>query len=245
MILLDPNNPRAKEIYSSLCEHADLSDLPLSPVIGGDGWMLNCIRTHGTEHIYLGLNAGHLGFLMNECDSIPEVASQLSTQKWTSHEFPRLLLNGRSSEGTDFEAKAVNDIYVARTSGQSANLRIEIDGVAAVDRLVCDGVVVATSLGSTGYNCSAGGTPCHPLLPGIHITPISPHTPRLRSLIVPPSSVIRIEALVPERRPLQAVSDGFSHGEACLAEIRLADSVQLAFLERHNFTETLVRKILR
>ena len=245
MILLDPNNPRAGEVYSSLCEHADLSALPVTPVLGGDGWMLNCIRTHGTEPIYLGLNAGHLGFLMNECEPISEVAAELAARKWSVHRFPRLRMEGRSSDGTEIKARAVNDIYVARTSGQSANLRIEIDGVTAVDRLVCDGVVVATSLGSTGYNCSAGGTPCHPLLPGIHITPISPHTPRLRSLIVPPDSVIRIEALTPERRPLQAVSDGFSHGEACEAVIRLADEVRLAFLERHNFTEMLVRKILR
>ena len=36
MILLDPNNPRAGEVYRSLCEHADLSALPLTPVLGGD-----------------------------------------------------------------------------------------------------------------------------------------------------------------------------------------------------------------
>ena len=59
---------------------------------------------------------------------------------------------------------AVNDVYLARTTGQSANLRIDIDGVNVVEKLMCDGVIVATSLGSTAYSSSAGGSPCHPLL---------------------------------------------------------------------------------
>ena len=63
--------------------------------------------------------------------------------------------------------------------------------------------------------------------------------------MVPQSSVIEIETLTPERRPTQVVCDGQSLGSCTHAKIQSGDDVRLAFLEGHNFTETLVRKSVR
>ena len=107
------------------------------------------------------------------------------------------------------------------------------------------GIIISTSLGSTAYSSSAGGSPSHPLLNAFHITPICPHSPRLRSFLVPLDSSIDITALHPQRRPTQAVSDGISHGEAKQLHISCsAKKAQLIFLDSHNFTETMVRKVL-
>ena len=245
MLLVDPCNPRAHRLHDALAERINLNEIDASLVFGGDGWMLDCIRNHGAKHTYLGLNAGSLGFLLNDVTDIHSVSRQLKDKKWKAFSFPRLEFRGETEEGI-LSGMAVNDVYMARTSGRAANLRVTIDGVTLVEKLVCDGLIVATALGSTAYNSSAGGTPSHPLLRGINITPICPHTPRLRSFMVPPSAQVTIEAISPERRPVQAVSDGVSHGNPHRLEIFMAEEeISLAFLNEHHFTETLVRKVLR
>ena len=248
MLHIDPYNPRAQKLHEELDEYVDFTKIPIHVVFGGDGYMLKIIREYGNLNTYLGINAGTLGFLMNDThekpqQSIADIVQKLNTQQWRTYAFPRLQLS-KNDDNTEM-IYAVNDVYLARTTGQSANLRIDIDGVNVVEKLMCDGVIVATSLGSTAYSSSAGGSPCHPLLRGIHITPISPRSPRLRSFMVPQSSVIEIETLTPERRPTQVVCDGQSLGSCTHAKIQSGDDVRLAFLEGHNFTETLVRKSVR
>jgi len=208
--------------------------------------MLECIRTHGSQQPYLGINTGTLGFLMNSTEDIKRIAHSLREKEWTEYSFPRLHLTGESLHGNHINGYALNDVYMARIGGLAANLRIDIDGVKIVDKIICDGLVVATALGSTAYSSSAGGSPSHPLLGGMHITPICPHTPRLRPFIIPDEASVHVQVLSPERRIVQAVGDGFSYGEARYITITSAtDSIRLAFLKGHNFTERMVRKILR
>jgi NAD kinase len=66
MTVFDERNPRAAEVADRYRRFAgDPPDLIL--VIGGDGTMLHAIRQHWRLRVpFLGLNAGHLGFLMNE-----------------------------------------------------------------------------------------------------------------------------------------------------------------------------------
>ena len=64
MVIVDPHNPRAAFLYKKLKPYID--DIPLTSIIGGDGWMLNCIRNNTDKQPFLGLNAGTLGFLMND-----------------------------------------------------------------------------------------------------------------------------------------------------------------------------------
>lgn len=246
MLLVDPHNPRSQNLYQQLSTFLNLDALSPHLVFGGDGWMLESIYNHGVDKPYLGLNAGTLGFLMNDVHNVRVIANQLASQEWSSYQFPLLQAKITSPEGDTVTTKAVNDVYVARTESRAANLRLEIDGATVVDSLVCDGIVVSTALGSTAYSCSAGGVPCHPLMRSIHITPICPHTPQLRSFILPTTAVVKIESLTPERRPTKAVSDGKTLGPSQIIEISTApEEVQLCFLKNHQFTELLIKKILR
>lgn len=246
MLLIDSRNPKAQEIYTQLADLVDLSNLPFHLVFGGDGWMLECIHTHGTDLPYFGINSGHLGFLHNSNADLPHIAQSIKNRDWEIHDFPMLHVQGESLHGNLINAFALNDIYVARMAGVAANLRMEIDGHLIVDKLICDGIIAATSLGSTAYSASAGGSPSHPLLSGIHITPICPHTPRLRPFIIPSTAKIDIEVLHPDRRRAQVVGDGFSYGEVKQLSITTATkSTRLVFANGNNFTERMVRKILR
>lgn len=248
MIIADPNNPRAVALLNQFTQsvQAQLNKLPVHIVIGGDGWMLESIRKHGIDQPYIGLNAGTLGFLMQNIDNVDECVQKIIANDWKIYDFPLLSIKGFDLTNSAFHALALNDVYVYRDTGRAANLKVQIDGVEVVERLVCDGLVVASSLGSTAYYSSAGGSPSHPLIPALHITPICPHTPRLRSFLVPHSAEVTIEALAPERRPVQAVSDGNNHGQVTRMAVRTSEKiVRLAYFYDHNFTETMIRKILR
>lgn len=246
MLLIDPRNPKSKIIAEQLAEQIDFSQLPLHVVFGGDGWMLECIRKYGTKKTYFGINTGTLGFLMNSNGDLSSVIDCLKKQSWAEHSFPMLHVFGRSIHGNQIDGFSLNDVYVARIGGVAANLRVDIDDVNIVEKLVCDGLIVATALGSTAYSASAGGSPSHPLLPGMHITPICPHTPRLRPFIIPDEAKVHIQILSPDRRRVQAVGDGFSYGAVEDVTIsRSENAVKIAFVSDDHLTERMVRKILR
>lgn len=248
MLRIDPRNPRAQALHDALAARVDLDALPddLCVVFGGDGYMLTCIRELGPGLVYLGLNAGMLGFLLNDADDLDRVADLLAHRDWSDHSFPRLALTAEGPDGQRYKTHAVNDLYVERSTGQTAHLRVSVDGSTVVERLICDGLIVATALGSTAYNYSVGGVPCHPRASVLQIAPISPHAPRPSPVVLPLGARVEVEALSPERRPVRVVGDGQDLGPVVrMAVDASAPPVRLAFLGGHNFTETLISKVLQ
>lgn len=226
-------------------------DLPLDMclVLGGDGTMLHAMHEYGSAPVYLGLNFGFLGFLMNDLASdnpLEHALRVLRARAWQEHRFPRLNMHAMTTNGRA-SGLAVNDVCVERDSGTACHLRVSIDGIQLADRVVCDGMIVATSLGSTAYSFSAGGAAAHPLIHAIHLTTICPHAPRLAPLLLPPHSHVHIEVLDADRRPARAVIDGEATPGLRAIEVSTSttDDVRLAYFDTHDFTGTLVRKVLR
>ena len=246
--LVNPLDEVARSRGERLLKCLNLENLPnaLCIVLGGDGFMLEAIGRHGPDRTYLGLNCGRIGFLLNDEEEDQRFVEALEAHRWQTVRFPRLALRAQAADGDDFSETALNDVYLERSSGQSAHLRIALNGVPVVERLVCDGVIVSTALGSTAYSYSAGGAATDPRVPCLHITPICPHTPKLQPITLPLDSTVEVWCLDAHRRPVRAVADGRDGPEIHSATITNATSdVSLAFLEGHDFTATLVRKILQ
>jgi len=246
VIVHDERNPIAARnrtlLRAHLREH-EPDDVVI--VIGGDGFLLHTIAELGHEHTYLGLNAGRVGFLLNDVDDWGLVAEHLRARSWQVHAFPLLQATCTSVDGETIRAHAVNDVYLERASGQTARLGLSVDGSQVVETLVSDGVIVSTALGSTAYNFSAGGPACHPALRVLAVTPICPHLPRLSPFALPEQSRIELEVQHPERRPVRAVADGRHVGRVQHVTIGLGNGdLRLAYLDGHDFTTRMVRKIL-
>jgi NAD+ kinase len=101
-------------------------------------------------------------------------------------------LPGLRLELADRAEVALNDISFHRPlEGRVADLAYMING-EEVGRVRCDGLVVATAAGSTGYNLANGG----PLLAwGVAsyvVSFIAPHTLTARAVVAAPSDVISI-----------------------------------------------------
>jgi len=174
--------------------------------LGGDGFLLHTIHNClALGKPIFGMNCGTVGFLMNEyrLDDLPariEAAKEICLLP--------LAMEARMEDGRVQKGLAFNEVSVTRHSGQSANMRITIDGVERLAKFVGDGLIVSTAAGSTAYNLSAHG-PIIPLGSNLlALTPVSPFRPRRwKGALLPHISEIVIENLDPDKRPLAATAD--------------------------------------
>ena len=206
---VDNGTPAARAGHDELAERYDLvepGDADVVVAMGGDGFMLHTLHEHLRDDVAVfGMHAGTVGFLMNDY-AVEDLVERLETAR-EEIIYPLRLLAETSDAGR-VEALAINEVSALRTSVQAANLRVTVNGVERLDRLVCDGILVATPAGSTAYNLSAHG----PVLPLganlLAVTPISPFRPRRwRGALLSHDAVVEIEVLDSDKRPVAAGAD--------------------------------------
>ena len=139
---------------------------------------------------------------LRESDLVARVQQAVETSVYP------LEMNATTEDGQAHRLLAFNEVSVIRHSHQTANLRLTINGIDRIQKLACDGVLVATPMGSTAYNLSAHG-PIIPLGSNVlALTPVSPFRPRRwRGALLPNSATIEITNLDAEKRPLGTSAD--------------------------------------
>jgi NAD+ kinase len=167
----------------------------LGLVVGGDGTMLGIGRQLAPYGVPLiGINQGRLGFITDialdnfEATLTPMLAGQYEEDtRGLMH--ARVLRDGHCV----FDAQAMNDVVVNRgaTSGL-VELRVEVGGHFVANQRA-DGLIIATSTGSTAYALSAGGPMLHPSIAGWVLVPIAPHTLSNRPIVLPDSAEVTVE----------------------------------------------------
>ena len=154
--------------------------------IGGDGTYLSAGEMACRSGIpVLGVNFGRLGFL-SDCPP-DRVAHALLSGSYVieDREVLSSSLNGGAPQ------YALNEIAVTRYGAAMLGVDVKV-GDESLPTYWADGLLVATSSGSTAYSLSVGGPICTPDSPVIIIAPIAPHNLNVRPLIVPSSSSLTI-----------------------------------------------------
>lgn len=161
--------------------------------IGGDGTFLSASVVAGKSGIpVLGVNFGRLGFLSENkpdevCDAV--VSGDYTVERRT------LLCAGMTPISgnplIDTWPYALNEFTVHRSGAATLGVTVRIDG-NSLPAYWSDGLLVATSSGSTAYSLSVGGPIVLPESEVLIISPIAPHNLNVRPLVVPDSSVIEI-----------------------------------------------------
>ncbi len=161
--------------------------------ISGDGTVLRVARlTMTCEVPILGVNMGRLGFLTDLSPrDLFNNFERLLAQDWRVEE--RLMVRADVQDGpgaTALEFHGLNDIVLSRKlPGRPVYVDVAIDG-ARVAEYRCDGIIIATPTGSTGYSLSAGGPILAPTEHHLVLTPVSAHLALGRSLVLQPHSVV-------------------------------------------------------
>ena len=174
-------NPKADQIEKRLkdalliakteiTENPDESDIILS--VGGDGTVLYKIYQYLDHNKpFICVNAGSVGCLCRiEPEAIEEEIPQL--EKIDYFEFP--VFEVLFGEGNDV---AIQDIRIERNDHRSLKMRIKESGNILANRHNGDGIIIANSAGSTGYNQSAGGQILELHDQGTVVTPVCPIIP--------------------------------------------------------------------
>lgn len=173
------------------------TDLVMS--VGGDGTFLSAARCVGASGVpILGVNLGRLGFLSEY--SPEEACGALLSGAWylEDRELLETEVDGSLSENPALSASAetfspftLNEVSVHRSGAALLGVDVTIDG-HSLPTYWADGLLVATSSGSTAYSLSVGGPICAPEAKVLIIAPIAPHNLNARPLVVPDTTRVGI-----------------------------------------------------
>ena len=245
-VFLASSNNEAIEQKKVLEEQYGINSLDNADVIvvlGGDGFMLEAIKSHMSHNLPLfGLNYGSIGFLMNASNK-DDLIKRINLSQ--SIVIAPLSMKVKSFDGNSHEAIAINEVSLLRETHQASKIKISIDDKVRLDELICDGILISTPSGSTAYNLSAHG----PILPinadVLALTPISAFRPRRwKGAILNNRSEVRFEVIDGKKRPVSAVADSteFRDIESVTVKQDNKNSIQLLFDEQHSFEERILNE---
>lgn len=218
-------------------------------VFGGDGTTLTAARRVAPYNIpLLSINTGHLGFLATVgAHEAQNAAESLLSGSLVSSD--RIMLDVTVSRNgrTVFNASALNDVIIKRTTSRITNIAVTIDGAHGAD-FRADGVVISTPTGSTAYSLSCGGPLVMPHLELFVISPICPHILSSRAMIVPSESILKI-SLPPRCREMNISADGQEEfevtGDDEIIISKAPWKTQLLTLKEHNFFSLVRQKLTK
>jgi NAD+ kinase len=179
-------------------------DADLCIALGGDGTILHGLREYAGSGVpVFGINFGEVGFLATiDPDGIRE-----GIEHALSGEFDVLTLPGIEVSAGDQTWLAMNDVSFHRKQGlRVADLAFDV-AEEEVGRVRCDGLVIATPAGSTGYNLANGGPVMAWGVEGLAVSFIAPHSLTARALVVAPQDAISVRSRSQEE-PVDVSLDG-------------------------------------
>ena len=240
------DNIKANKTKNKLVKLYGNSTVEKSDVIvalGGDGFLLKTIHDYNNFNLPIyGMNLGTVGFLMNKYDGKNLLKNLQEAQKV---KIKPLKMEAINQDNSIIKSLAFNEVSIIRKTYQAAKLSIKINGVIRIKELICDGVLVSTSAGSTAYNLSAHG----PIIPlgtnALALTPISPFRPRRwRGALIPESTVISIESIDSTNRPVSVAADHNESQNIKSVIIKVAKNISqtLLFNSNHSFDERILKE---
>jgi len=189
---------------------ASLADgLDLIVTLGGDGSILRAVELTGEAEVpILGVDFGKLGYLTEVTPQ--EAQGAVARTLAGDHDIePRMLVETAVvtvADGRRTSYLALNEAVIERSAeANTIRLGVEFDDEFFTS-YAADGLIVATPTGSTAYTFSVRGPIIAPMHRSLLLTPVSPHMLFDRSLVLAPSTVIRLT--VDGHRPASVSVDG-------------------------------------
>lgn len=253
-----------------------LPQVDLLITLGGDGTLLRAARLGAAHAVpMLGVKMGRLGFLAEIMpDNWRKPLGQvLDGDYWVEN---RLMVRARVERPVEpphadewamepepardgeliaqpparfdivGEYDALNDVVLSRGAlARIVRIRVKLDG-GYLTTYTCDGLIVSTATGSTGYALAVHGPILPPELRNILVMPIAPHLSMDRAVVLSEGAEIRMKAYS-DHEAMLTVDGQF------VVEIRNGDEIVVVgsphlarFIrvrERNYFYQTLMDKL--
>lgn len=236
--------------YTVMSEYSRNSQLIIC--IGGDGAFLETIhRCNFPETPTVGINTGHLGFFQEiSPDDFDTFLDDYEKGDYSIQKLSTVMCIVTTMDGLHNKHIGLNEITITGRKSHSIHFNISIDG-KPIEKFSGDGILVATSAGSTAYNYSLGGSIVDPRLNLLQVTPLAPmNTTAYRSFtssILLPSDLSL--GVVPEmsENKIYVTNDGIETGYLNVEriEVRASDkSVNLIRFRDYDFWNKVKDKFL-
>jgi NAD+ kinase len=202
----------------------------LAIALGGDGTVLRALRRCANAPIpVFGVNFGEIGFLA----TVDRDEAHAGFERALDGAFETMMLPAIEvdHDGT-VDGPAINDVAITRRPGERVAELAYLVGGEEVGRVRCDGLVVASPAGSTGYNLANGGPVMAWGVEGLAVSFIAPHSLTARALVVAPGdpltvhnrSHVAVDVAIDGRpageiEPGGTVTAAFRHDVALLAQL--------------------------
>ncbi len=229
--------------YGALFEEADFI-----VVLGGDGTILKVAKDAAVYDVpIIGINLGNLGFLSQAERGSDKVFEDIFAGKYKIERCMMLSASIIKDGRVIKDGVALNDAVLSGSiSSKIINVSAAVNGTD-IGSYTADGLIVASSVGSTAYSLSAGGAVLHPELDAMIITPICPHTLRARSMVIPGDACVEIRHILRNKNQAEVSLDGrlfhkLEEGEI-LKITHSSRKVSLIRLSDRNFFDVLREKL--
>ena len=197
---------KAKEEYIKSYNQTDPDLADIIIPIGGDGILLKSLHDFNElDKPFFGINYGSVGFLMNS-SSNKDLNTVVKNSKST--DLKPLKMTAVDEDNKIYDSIAYNEVSLMRQSHQASKFQIKINDTTRMNELICDGVLVSTSAGSTAYNLSAHGSilPLDSKL--LALTPISAFRPRRwRGALLSEKNIIKVKVINFKDRKVSVTAD--------------------------------------
>lgn len=177
----------------------------LGIAIGGDGAFIRMVRSSGFDQNvkYVGVNAGTLGFLQEANEH--EINRLISSIQNDDYKLDEMYIQETDIFYDNKEDKicSLNEIIIRDENLKTAKLDVFVDN-DLLESFIGDGLMIASTIGSTGHNLSYGGSIVYSDLPTLQITPLAPINSKVYTNLV--TSII-----LPRNKDIEIISNGFTH----------------------------------
>lgn len=225
----------------------------LAIAIGGDGSFLRMIKnTNFNENcLYIGINAGTLGFAQEV--NIEEIDQFILDLKDKNYKVENIGIQEIEIKTPDTISKqlSLNEMIVRDMELNTANLKVLVEDVLLED-FVGDGLLLATSFGSTAYNLSFGGSIVYNTFHTLQLTPIAPLNNKsyrnlLNSVILPDNKEVVIKPFNRTKNLLITVDgdNNFYKNVDYVSSKVSGREIQILRMKDYNFIKKINDKFLK
>ena len=230
----------------------DRKDFDLGIAIGGDGSFLSMGRTTNfdSKPYYVGINAGTLGFMQEvKPNEINKLIEEILEEKYKTDEIG-IQETTILTDDKNYNFYSLNEIIVKEPRDKVINVDVNIDN-DLLEKYTGDGLLIASSYGSTAQNLSYNGSIVYPTFSTLQITPMGPVNSKVyrtlpNSIIIPSNSLITLVSNTSRRRysvNIDGIRRVFNNVNSIETTIK-DKKIKVLRFSHYNFPQKISEKLL-
>ncbi len=196
--------------FAEPLENFSFEPYDFAVTLGGDGTVLFAARGCLDKRIPIfPINLGEFGFIAGiQKDKWQEPLEQFLRDELALAARSMLKVDVYRANENIFSDYALNDVVIAVDKAAKPGVFDIKYNQNAFGQFRADGLIIATSTGSTAYSAAAGGPIVDPELDAIVFNPICAFSLSNRPLVLPSTAVLQIEILPARGAPVAVTADG-------------------------------------